>query len=169
MKELKIEEFGENVFSLIGKEWMLVTAGTIDSYNMMTASWGGIGWLWNKPVAFVFIRPERHTYGFTENAEKMTLSFLGDDEKMRKLYGLLGSKSGRDINKMQVEGLTPVAADCGSVRYEEARLTLECRKLFVTDMKDSCFVDKSLLDWYGAKGGMHRVYVVEIEKILAKE
>ncbi|MBQ5373195.1 MAG: flavin reductase family protein, partial [Bacteroidaceae bacterium] len=49
----------EDVFHLIGKEWMLITAGNIKHFNTMTASWGGLGWLWNKPVAFIFVRPER--------------------------------------------------------------------------------------------------------------
>lgn len=169
MKELSIEELNENVFSLISKEWMLVTAGTPDNYNMMTSSWGGIGCLWNKPVAFIFIRPERHTFGFIENNDSLTLSFLGNDKSMRKIYALLGSKSGRDIDKMNVEGLTPVAADNGSVRYAESRLTLECKKLFKADMKEEDFVNKNLLQWYGENGGFHRVYVVEIEKILLAE
>lgn len=166
MKEIALEQLNENAFSLISKEWMLVTAGTPEKYNMMTASWGGLGWLWNKPVAFLFIRPERHTYEFLENNDNLTLSFMGNDKEMRKIYGLLGSKSGRDINKMQVEGLTPIEAGNGSVAYEEARLTLECKKLFITDMKEENFIDKDLLQFYGENGGMHRVYVVEIKKAL---
>ena len=58
MKKLEVKDLKENFFEAIGKEWMLVTAGTKEKFNTMTASWGGIGWLWNKPVAFVFIRPE---------------------------------------------------------------------------------------------------------------
>ena len=64
MKKLEVKDLKENFFEAIGKEWMLVTAGTKEKFNTMTASWGGIGWLWNKPVAFVFIRPERYTYEF---------------------------------------------------------------------------------------------------------
>jgi len=169
MKELSIEQLSENVFSLIGKEWMLVTAGTPEKYNMMTASWGGLGWLWNKPVAFVFIRPERHTFNYIENGDNMTLSFMGADPGMRKLYGLLGSKSGRDINKMDIPGLTPIPAANGGVIYEESRLTIECKKLFITDMKEENFLDKDLVKFYGEHGGMHRVYIVEIEKVLVKE
>jgi len=90
----------EDVIDLIGQQWMLVTAGTKDSYNTMTASWGGIGYLWNKPVAFVFIRPERYTHDFIESQERMTLSFY--PEKFR---------------------------------------------------------------WYGVHGGLHDVYVIEIEKV----
>ena len=74
MKEVTIEAIAqENAFELIGKEWMLVTGGTKDNFNMMTASWGGIGWLWNKPVAFIFIRPERYTYPLIEKNDQLTL------------------------------------------------------------------------------------------------
>lgn len=63
MKKQDIALLGkEDAFQLIGQEWMLITAGDSASYNTMTASWGGIGWLWNKPVAFIFVRPERYTH-----------------------------------------------------------------------------------------------------------
>ncbi|MCF0166820.1 MAG: flavin reductase [Bacteroidales bacterium] len=168
MKEIGIESLNDNVFSLMGKEWMLVAAGTPDNFNMMTASWGCLGWLWNRPVAFVFIRPERHTFGFAENNAAMTLSFLGNDRKMRELYNLLGTKSGRDIDKMHLEGLTPTPAPLGSVMFEESRLTIVGRKLFITDMKECNFLDKSVLErWYGETEGLHRIYVVQIEKVFA--
>lgn len=67
MKKIEVSELNDNVFTTIGKEWMLVTAGTKDKFNMMTASWGCLGWLWNKPVAVMFIRPERYTHEFIES------------------------------------------------------------------------------------------------------
>ena len=54
----------ENVFSLIGDRWMLVTAGTPAHCNTMTASWGGLGVLWNKPMATIYVRPQRYTFQF---------------------------------------------------------------------------------------------------------
>ena len=81
MKEITIAELGENMVTAISKEWMLVTAGSVESWNTMTASWGGIGFLWNRPVAFVFVRPERYTHGFVERCERFTLSFLGDSHR----------------------------------------------------------------------------------------
>ena len=66
MKQIKPEELTRNPFQMIGKDWLLITTKKGDKVNTMTASWGGIGWLWNKPVAFVFIRPERFTHGFIE-------------------------------------------------------------------------------------------------------
>ena len=95
MRKIEISELKENFFETIGKEWMLITAGQEKSFNTMTASWGGIGWLWNRPVVFVFIRPERYTYQFTEKNDFFTLSFLGFDNQARNTYNLCGTKSGR--------------------------------------------------------------------------
>ena len=99
MKKLEVKDLKENFFEAIGKEWMLVTDGTKEKFNTMTASWGGIGWLWNKPVAFVFIRPERYTYEFVEKNDYLTLSFLGEENK--KIHAVCGSKSGRNIDKVK--------------------------------------------------------------------
>lgn len=76
MRKIDISVLKDNVIDLIGKQWMLITAGNIDHYNMMTASWGTIGFLWGKPVACVVIRPQRYTLEFVEKEECFTLSFL---------------------------------------------------------------------------------------------
>ena len=110
MKKLEVKDLKENFFEAIGKEWMLVTAGTKEKFNTMTASWGGIGWLWNKPVAFVFIRPERYTYEFVEKNDYLTLSFLGEENK--KIHAVCGSKSGRNIDKVKETGLKPGIPIC---------------------------------------------------------
>ena len=81
MKKIEVKELKDNMFETISKEWMLVTAGTKDKFNTMTANWGGIGFLWNKPVAFIFIRPERYTLDFIEQNDYLTLSFLGEEHK----------------------------------------------------------------------------------------
>lgn len=123
MKKLEVKDLKENFFEAIGKEWMLVTAGTKEKFNTMTASWGGIGWLWNKPVAFVFVRPERYTYEFIEKSDYLTLSFLGEANK--KIHAVCGSKSGRDTDKVKATGLKPVFTEQGNVLFEQARLSLE--------------------------------------------
>jgi len=168
MKEVGIEVLGkEDVINLIGKQWMLITAGTRESFNTMTASWGAIGNLWNKPVAFVFVRPERYTYEFIENDVPVTLSFY--EEQYRDALKTCGSKSGRDCDKVALAGLTPTVLDNGSVSFDESRLTFQCRKLFRTELQDCNFIDKSLLErWYGAHGGLHTMYVLEIEKVYTK-
>lgn len=163
MEKIPVEQLNDNVFSTIGKEWMLITAGNKDKFNMMTASWGCLGWLWNKPVAVVFIRPERFTHGLAEEQEYMTLSFLGHDEEARKIYNVCGSKSGKDMNKAEATGLRPVITELGNITYEQARLTLECRKLYKDDIKSGSFIDENLSKWYGeAAGGFHDMYILEI-------
>ena len=87
MQELAIKDLTENFFEAIGKEWMLVTSGSKEKFNTMTASWGGIGFLWNKAVAFIFIRPERYTYEFIERNDMLTLSFLGSGN--RSIYNIV--------------------------------------------------------------------------------
>lgn len=162
MEKIDVKSLNDNVFETIGKEWLLVTAGGKDDFNMMTASWGCLGWLWNKPVAVIFIRPERHTHNLIEQSDKLTLSFLGNTEEARKIYAFCGSKSGRDFDKAKETGLVPVETDNGSVTYEQARLTFECRKLYKDAIKPECFLDGSISQWYGEKGGYHDVYIVEI-------
>jgi flavin reductase (DIM6/NTAB) family NADH-FMN oxidoreductase RutF len=150
---------------MIGNQWMLITAGNRDSFNMMTASWGGIGILWNKPVAFCFVRPQRYTFEFMEKYENFTLSFY--DEGYRSALNLCGSHSGREIDKVKETGLTP-AFDDKAVYFDEAKLVLICRKLYSQDFEASSFFDKELLNNYKT-GDYHRMYVSEIEKVLVKE
>ena len=172
MKQISIDTLAkENVFNLIGKEWMLITAGNKDKFNMMTASWGGLGWLWNKPVAFVFVRPERYTYDFIENTDYLTLSFLGNEEEMRKAYNFCGSKSGRDFDKAKETGLQPIQTTNGTVAFEQSRLTIEARKLFRSEFKPEQFLDpETLKRWYNDKpgGSLHTMYVVEIINVYEK-
>ncbi|MBO7580444.1 MAG: flavin reductase family protein [Bacteroidaceae bacterium] len=167
MKKIDIKTLGqEDAFDLIGKQWMLVTAGTQEKFNMMTASWGGIAWLWNKPVAFIFIRPERYTHEFIEANERVTLSFYPED--CRKALNVCGSKSGRTIDKVAETGLYPEVLESGAITFKEARLTLDCRKLFKSEMQAENFIDKEILSrWYNDQpgGGLHTVYVLEIENI----
>lgn len=155
----------ENVFKLIGKDWMLITAAGKDEsgrerINTMTASWGGMGVLWNKPVAFCFIRPQRFTYTLTEQSERFSLSFLAEEH--RPALRLCGTVCGKDTDKLAQAGLH-AATENGVPYIQEARLVLICRKLYTDMLREECFVDPTLLSNY-KDGDFHRVYAVEIEK-----
>ena len=160
-KQIPPEEL-ENVFRLIGKDWALITAKGEGATNAMTASWGGMGVLWNKPVAFCFIRPQRYTHTLTEQGERFSLSFFS--EQYRSALRLCGTKSGRDIDKFAATGLTPVLLE-DTPCIKEARIVLLCRKLYADALKADHFVDPALLQNY-KDGDFHTVYVAEIEKIL---
>lgn len=102
----------------------------------------------------------------------MTLSFLGtDNEDMRRIMNFCGTASGRDHDKQAETGLTPVATEGGSVAFAEARLTVEGRKLFRSEMQAAHFLDKAVLErWYhdGPGGSLHTVYVIEIENVYTR-
>ena len=92
--ETEIQKLSFNPFTKIDKEWMLVTAGNAEKCNTMTASWGGLGVLWNKYVSFLFIRPQRYTMEFLEREDYYSLSFFGSS--CREALSYCGSHSGRD-------------------------------------------------------------------------
>lgn len=167
MKKTDVARLGqEDLIGIVGKEWMLISAGTPEHFNTMTASWGGFGYLWNKPVAFIFVRPERYTHGFIEANERFTLSFLAPGH--RDILNFCGVRSGRDCDKAKETGLKPVATALGSVGFEQARLTIECRKAYRTELRPEEFLDKdALARWYNDKPGgtLHTVYIGEIENV----
>lgn len=154
----------ENVFKMIGEDWMLITAGTASAFNTMTASWGSLGVLWNLPVANCFIRPHRYTFQFAERNEYFTLSFF--DEKYRDILNFCGSKSGRDYNKAKETGLIPFSTEHGNIGFEQARLVMECKKLYAGDLNQEDFVVKSLIHKNYPKKDFHRFYIGEIVGVL---
>lgn len=154
-----------NPFTKIGKEWMLITAGNEESFNTMTASWGGLGVLWNKDVAFTFIRPSRYTFEFTENEEYFSLCFF--PEEYRNALMFCGRNSGRDCDKIKETGLTPKFID-GVPCFEEASLVLICKKMYAQEMNSSCAYGDVVKTHYGENEPYHTFYVGEIVKAFTK-
>lgn len=164
-REISVEQLKDNPFTLINKDWMLITAGDAEKHNTMTASWGGVGELWSKYVSTIYIRPQRYTLEFVEREEYYSLCFFGPE--YRQALSLCGSKSGRDVDKDAATGLTP-CFDQAAPYYEQARLVFLCRKLYRQDMEESAFLDKGLLEkWYD--NDLHRMFIGEIVKVLEKE
>ena len=165
-REIKPYQIKDNVFKLIEQDWMLVTAGKPESFNTMTASWGGFGSLWSRLVCFAFIRPQRYTHRFMENADFFTLSFF--EEQYRDVLTLCGTKSGRNVDKVAKTGLTPVFNDHNAVYFLEARIVLLCRKIYAQDIAGAHFIDISVeQEIYPAKD-YHRMYVGEIVHCFVK-
>lgn len=164
-KETAPELLTDNPFTLIGTDWMLITAGTADSFNTMTASWGGLGVLWERKVATCYIRPTRHTFSFVEQAGHFTLSFFGEEH--RKALQYCGTHSGRNTDKVKGAGLSAVTDD-GIIYFEQARLVLACRKLYAQDIEPRLFLDPAIGSMYPQKD-YHRMYIGEIVKCLRKD
>lgn len=155
----------ENTIKLIGSDWMLITASDKDKVNTMTASWGCMGVLWNKNVCVAFIRPQRYTYEFVENSNTLSLSFF--DEKYKEALRFCGSRSGRDCDKFKETGLS-YEFDEDTPVIEQARLIIECRKLYADDLRKNNFLISEPLSHY-KDGDYHRFYICEIEKVLIRE
>jgi flavin reductase (DIM6/NTAB) family NADH-FMN oxidoreductase RutF len=164
-KSIAPKELKENPIALIDG-WALLSAGDLESWNTMTVSWGGVGELWSRPVSFVFVRPTRHTFGFTESASRYTLSFF--DEGWHDALTLAGTVSGRDHDKAAETGLEPIAIEPDTMAFRQARMVIVSRKLYAQDFDPANFVEPSLNDFYPLKD-YHRMYVGEIEQILVRE
>lgn len=168
MRTIQPSEINENCIDLIGKEWMLVSAGDPEKFNMMTASWGGMGFLWNRPVLFLFIRPERYTREFIDAKNMLTVSFLGAEHRIA--HSICGAKSGREIDKVAATGLTPYFTEAGNPAFEEARLMLECKVVYRSEIEAAKFLDTTVFPrWYDeANGNAHLVYIAEIVNVWEK-
>ena len=155
-------EFKTDIFTLFDKKWALVTAGGQDSFNTMTISWGGMGTIWNKPVATVYVRTSRFTHEFIDNNDYFTISFF--PEEYKGILGVLGSKSGREMDKMHASGLTPVQVENG-ITFKEAETTFVCRKLCKQPIELRNMPEDVVNSFYKADKP-HDMYIGEVINII---
>lgn len=151
--------------SLWDIQWLVLTSGDYHArkYNSMIVGWGGFGTMWKKPFALILVRPQRYTYEYMEKFDSFTLSAL--PEKYRKALELIGTKSGRDLNKLDSTGLTPIpSSHIYAPGLDEAELIIECRKSYFQDLDPSHFLISSIAKQYPLRD-YHRVYYGEILSI----
>ncbi len=163
-KEISVKDIKENAVGMISDEWMLITAGNESGYNMMTASWGFVGEMWSKDSVAIAVRPQRYTMDFINENEYFTLSFYGD---RRDIHAVCGKLSGRDVNKTEQAGLTPVFSD-NTVFFEEARLVLVCKKRYQNRLQADCFTQNDCAQLYPADD-RHYMIIGEIVKVYEKQ
>ena len=163
---MKLDELKFAPFYDLDKNYALLTAGRKDDFNTMTISWGGFGTLWNKPVVTVYVKPIRYTYKFMENNDYFTVSFY--DDKYKKDLITLGTKSGRDTDKISLTGLNPFFL-YDSVTFKEAKITLICKKIYFQDM-DLEVIEKNLssdiYDRFYGDDQINRMYIGEVIDII---
>jgi len=173
------KELKGNVFELIDDKWFLITAKkykTDGKVNTMTASWGFMGIMWAKPVVNVVVRPVRYTYEFLEEADYFTLSFFSGE--YRKALNILGTKSGRDGDKIKESGLTLLDYNLSetmedeikgkTATFKEAEITMTCKKLYYQDIDPANFQCEEIDKNYPNKD-YHRMYLGEIISCVVKE
>ena len=165
MKEIKLFELSQNIVEMIAHQWMLITAGDEKKVNTMTASWGMMGYVWNKPVVNVYVRPQRYTYQFMESQEGFSLCFF--DEELKDVLKYCGSHSGKDEDKIAHCQLSTAYQD-GIPYFKEASTVILCRKIAVSDLKSEQFLDEEIEKNYPNKD-YHRVYTGEVMKVMVKK
>lgn len=161
-KPIDVKALSVQSYSLFEEQWLLLTSGDFAAgdFNTMTISWGSLGVMWNKPFVQVVVRPGRYTYGFIERYDTFSLCAL--PEQYHQALSLLGTKSGRDGDKIAESGLTPTAASrIAAPVFAEAELVLECRKMYWQDLDPQHFLSPDIARNY-PRLDYHRAYFGEI-------
>lgn len=170
MKEISYKELKFNPFEMISNSWMLLTSGNIDSFNTMTVSWGQFGAIWGhssgRPIATVYVRPQRYTKEFMDKNEYFTLSIF--DENYKKDLAYLGSHSGRDEDKLSKTRISPLSIS-ENVAFNEAKLIFICKKIYLSKIEPSGFLDPSIDEEQYPRKDYHTVYYGEIVKVFINE
>jgi len=162
-KSIDIGEFRYNNLGLFN-EWLLLTAGDFkrNEFNSMTISWGSVGVMWGHPMVQVVVRPTRHTYNYIQKDDTFTVCAF--PAQYRNALSILGSKSGRDCNKIAEAEITPVASQVvGAPCFKEAQLVIECKKMYWHDFDPSHFIADFIAPLYS--NDYHRSYFGEIMAI----
>lgn len=162
-RSVDVFKFNIPIFNEIGKKSFLLACGTKNHHNCMTVGWASLGYLWRKPMAFVYVRPQRYTYQFMEQYSFFSLNFFTDS--FAEVLQLCGTKSGREIDKMNISGLTVKEIAGQTIYYNEAHTVIICKKVYYDDLKAENFLEKSFLNLYPSSD-FHRIYYGEVIEIL---
>jgi len=166
---IPFEQFVVKSHHLWSKQWMLLTAGDFAAgdFNTMAVGWGSLGTIWEKPFAQVVVRPGRYTYEFTERHDTFTLCAF--PEEHRSAVQLLGTRSGRDSDKISEAGITPIAStQIAAPGFDEAELIIECQKVYWDDVKPAQFLDPKIDGYYPEKD-YHRIYFGRIVAVCGEK
>jgi flavin reductase (DIM6/NTAB) family NADH-FMN oxidoreductase RutF len=156
-----VDDAVTKAFQNIGSGWALLAAGDAKHFNAMTISWGSLGFIWQRPVVTVLVRPPRYTHKFMDEFERFSVSFY--DEKYRKALNIMGTQSGRNANKVALSGLTPVFVD-GVPTFKEAYLTVIARTIYRGQMESAGFLIQPIDEEFYPEKDYHTVYHAELVK-----
>lgn len=166
-KEIRPKDIDVNAVKMFADDWMILSAGKENNMNMMTIAWGALGELWGRPTVTVYVSTSRYTYKFMEENEYFTVTAFPEQYVDKLQY--LGTKSGRNEDKVKGSGLTVEYTEQGNPIYKEANLAIECKKIYSHQFdKDKMPAGQSR--WYEqTKTGVHVMYIGEIVHVWKKE
>ncbi len=135
-KKINLDDLNENWVKKIHHEWALIVTEDTDKINAMTANWLQMGWLWNKNIVTVYVRPQRHTYKTMENSDVFSIAFFSPEHKKNLMY--LGTASGKEEDKLKHCNYHTTVLD-GTPVIEEADLVFTVKKLYQHHLTDANF------------------------------
>lgn len=162
-RQVTADKIPGNIIKLLSN-WTLITSGTAQKSNVMTASWGGLGVFWEKPVAFCFLNPSRYSVQTMDEGETYTISFYTEAYKDAMLY--CGNNSGRNTDKIKGSGLTPIKTPSGATAFAEAWMIFECKKIIAQQISPDAVKTAVPAEW--SKNGYHKMYMGEILNVWIK-
>lgn len=163
-EKVEFKDIQNYAYEKLGKEGCLLVCGTENDHNNMTIGWATYGILWSKPVAISYVKPTRHTFLYSNKYDTFSICYF---ENQKEILKICGTKSGRDINKDEVCNLH-VKDFNGIIGYEEADLVITCKKIYQDDLKEECFLDKSIVEKRYLDNKIHRFYVGEVVEVFKK-
>ena len=167
MEEIDVAKLQVKAAGLWLKQGLLLTAGTLEDFNAMTVGWGALGGMWGRPFVQMVVRPTRHTRRHMERYETFTLCAF--PKQYRPALTILGTRSGRDSDKVADSGLTVIQSKMVEApAFREAELILECRKMYWQDMDPEHFLADSIEENYPQKD-YHRIYYGEIVRAAGED
>ena len=137
----------------------LVSCGTMEEHNVLTAAWTGIVNS-EPPMTYVSIRPQRHSHSIIQEKGEFVINL--PTEAIVKATDLCGVKSGRDVDKFALAGLTAEPSNLvAAPGIAECPISLECKVREVTNLgsHDMFLADIVAVDvdpkYVDEKGALH--------------
>lgn len=159
-KDVPFDEYAPKTIQQLPKGAFL-TVKDGERVNTMTIGWGNIGVIWGKPVFTVLVRLSRYTYELLKNAREFTVSIPASGDLQKEL-GFCGSKSGRDFNKFQECGLTPIAGKAVAAPIiKECAIFYEGRVVYHQAM-DPALTDEDIQNKFYSTKDYHVFFYGEI-------
>ena len=167
-KEITAKEIPFNFNKKMAEQWALLTVKYGNEINTMTIGWADMGYLWNKNVMTVYVRPSRHTFDLIEKSEGFSVSFF--DKSYQDKLTFCGRNSGKDIDKIEECGFTVAYVD-GVPYIEQNEYGFICKTIYTAPIKEENLKEnyKNIMDSCYSTGDLHTLYVGEIQTILQKK
>ena len=160
-KKIDIRDYAGEIINAM-RPGILLTTKVGGKVNSMTIGWGTLGIIWERPVFVAYVRQQRYSREMLDECREFTIN-VPVGAYRRKILGICGSKSGRDTDKIEAAGLTPVEPEVISVPgIKELPLTLECRVLYRQEQESDQFSDEITRQFYTMETGDHICYYGEI-------